>query len=311
MRIILFSLILLLTNASHASQSYGSGFLKNIHLPHKVTEQIFGYLAPNERYPATAAPVFENAPLGVYVTVGTERGFMSASLTPKATHLVLIDIDPEVILFDRINTLLLKISENREDYLNLRLTDSQTIWIERAKALNFDPESILLLGSPETEKFWNTHIRSFEFKEFYIDPRTSPTLMFKNANYLFYDERYWVISKLAKEDKIATLLIDLSDGANVEALAQYLQDLGLHLSLFDMSNLIERYLPQPAFAQIVHSFEQISDERSIVMVVGHLFKGWAHYVGATYKQISTLEANPKIGKISFLVIEQYGEFRSQ
>src|SRR5690348_8198239 len=39
-----------------------------------------------------AKPIIDQAPEGLYVTVGADRGFRAASLSSKATHLLLLDI---------------------------------------------------------------------------------------------------------------------------------------------------------------------------------------------------------------------------
>ena len=81
------------------------------------------FLAPNEQHPAEALPLWKQSPSGLYISVGTERGFMAAGANPNATHLLLVDRDPTVTYFNRINTALLELAENRENYLQLRLHD--------------------------------------------------------------------------------------------------------------------------------------------------------------------------------------------
>jgi len=78
------------------------------------------FIVPNERYPHHALNIFEMAPKGAYVTVGTERGFISAANSPNVTELVLVDNSESIIKYNEINILLLKIAKTREHYLQLR-----------------------------------------------------------------------------------------------------------------------------------------------------------------------------------------------
>ena len=62
----------------------------------------------------------QDAPKGIYVTVGGERGFRSGALANNTiTHLFLLDLADDVIHYNRINAELLK-TPKREDYLKLR-----------------------------------------------------------------------------------------------------------------------------------------------------------------------------------------------
>ena len=76
-----------------------------------------------------ARPIIEKAPQGLYVTVGSERGFRGASMAPNTTHLLLLDISPAIIRFNRINTELLK-APNLSEYKRLRWTSSAEEWTQ-------------------------------------------------------------------------------------------------------------------------------------------------------------------------------------
>src|SRR5690348_5494993 len=60
-----------------------------------------------------------DAPKGIYLTVGAERGFKAASMMPNITQLWLLDVADDILKFNQINTQLLK-APNRTTYLNLR-----------------------------------------------------------------------------------------------------------------------------------------------------------------------------------------------
>jgi hypothetical protein len=63
-----------------------------------------GHVGPNEWNTQAAIPIWEKAISGLYIAVGTERGFIGASVCPSISHLVLVDRHPDVVLFNRLNT---------------------------------------------------------------------------------------------------------------------------------------------------------------------------------------------------------------
>lgn len=71
------------------------------------------YLPPNEQHPARALPIYRKSNHGVYVSVGTERSFLGASLARY---------DPLALRFAEVNRALLAASSDRANYINLRLT---------------------------------------------------------------------------------------------------------------------------------------------------------------------------------------------
>lgn len=121
------------------------------------------FVAPNEMQPGDALPLLRNSPAaatGLYVRVGTERAYVGAALA-KATALLLVDIDPQAVRFNRINRALLKTSRSREDYLKLRLHASQKDWITRGHLL---PKNDLIvrpyLAGQEHFDWWHKRVRS-------------------------------------------------------------------------------------------------------------------------------------------------------
>ena len=70
----------------------------------------------------------KGAPEGVYITVGTERAFTVASSTPEISHLLIVDADPKVILFNRINIALLKASPSQKFFREFRLNSTPARW---------------------------------------------------------------------------------------------------------------------------------------------------------------------------------------
>jgi len=79
------------------------------------------YLVPNEARPEKVAPLLLSAGTGRMVSAGTERSFFNLALSnpQKCTGLVVRDINPEVKAYVDFNVLLLRISQNREEYAKL------------------------------------------------------------------------------------------------------------------------------------------------------------------------------------------------
>lgn len=76
------------------------------------------YLIPNEN-PAGAQRHFHPEDGGIHLCTGAERLFSNAGMTPQRDGFIGIDLEPQVIAYNHFNTLLLKISKTRDDYLSL------------------------------------------------------------------------------------------------------------------------------------------------------------------------------------------------
>src|SRR3974377_2246413 len=85
------------------------------------------FVAPNEQHPAVALPIWQKSNHQTYVSVGTERSFMGDAVT-RAAALVVVDYDEKIVQFAAINRALLAASEDREDYIFLRLTAPREVW---------------------------------------------------------------------------------------------------------------------------------------------------------------------------------------
>lgn len=164
------------------------------------------YLSPNELAPKESIEILKAAPSGVYVTVGTDRGFNGVSLAEKSNGLVLVDSNADVTRFNRVNIALLKLSNSRSDYLDLRLHGSQQDWRKRLQEAGIKPPlSDFLL---DNWKWWKANVQ--DNKAFsHINPGAMDP-GFTGANYLQYDAQFNKVQALAKEGKIETHLLDLS-----------------------------------------------------------------------------------------------------
>src|SRR4051812_12231704 len=71
------------------------------------------YLAPNETNPQDARALLGKSNGGIYVSVGSERSFIGAAMA-KAGRIVVVDTDPEIIRFVRLNAALLRVARDRK-----------------------------------------------------------------------------------------------------------------------------------------------------------------------------------------------------
>lgn len=92
----------------------------------------------------------EQAPVGVYISVGSERVFRGASMAPQITKVYLLDVSPSIIRFNKINMELLK-APNREAYLHLR-------W----EAIYEDWKKLDLALTAEDFEWWKDNVRDLE-----------------------------------------------------------------------------------------------------------------------------------------------------
>jgi len=197
------------------------------------------YLAPNEQHPAVALPIYLKSNHGVYVSVGTERSFMGAALT-RAQALVIIDYDPQAIQFANINRALLSASEDRADYVDLRLWASPDTWQQRAQSLMGEDKATLLAASSWI--FWNQKVRQNTwawgnaFQHFNTEPK-QPNDPFFACDYLFDDHLYEHLSQLAKTSLILARLLDLRHQDEVRFLCAELQSRRLVLGVVDTSDV--------------------------------------------------------------------------
>src|SRR5689334_21034314 len=101
-------------------------------LPLEESKHSFSvFIISTEMVIGRARPILEKAPSGLFVTVGSERGFRGASMAPGTTHLLLLDFSPSIVRFNRMNAELLKAPTLRE-YRKLRWDSSYQDWVKFA-----------------------------------------------------------------------------------------------------------------------------------------------------------------------------------
>lgn len=217
------------------------------------------YVIPNEIYPEEAKPIWSQAPKGVYISVGTERGFIGASLSPEATHLLLIDLVPEIVFYNRMNVLLLKVSNSLNDYLQLRQATSFDAWI---KAADFSE-----LTSSEKELL-RSRLFFEKFSALQVEPsaRLLNNSMFVGSSYLKSEVQFHKLRDMARRNQIWVGLGNLLDSAFLQQIQQRLSESGLRISVLDLSNAWDyHYTGANGVNQIIAKLGSVMTDKSILL----------------------------------------------
>lgn len=222
------------------------------------------FIHPNEEAPKQGLPLWNLVEAGLYVTVGTERGFLAASLSPKVTHLLLIDRDVEVVYFNRVNALLLAAAHSRSDYLNLRFKCGPNEWLERIGSLA--PQLRKSVDIKAAWKWWKQHVRENEkFENF--DKSSGGKGPFGEISYLYSDSMFERLHKMAQEGRIQSTVVQLSDRAAVSRIVRAIKDTGLRVSALDLSNAWDRiYIPRTEFSALLEEFAQVTSRTALLIL---------------------------------------------
>lgn len=225
------------------------------------------FISPNEENPERGIPYWRAAgQTGVYVAVGTERGFIGAAQTPTATHLLLLDRDDFVTRFNRINIGLLQIAKNREDYLRLRLSASRAEWLEAIKKAGPVLETEFLLELTQSDT-WSWFAGRTGFSMFEA-PIKNPGQMigFKNSNYLFDDNLFARIHAMAQAHRIEARVVDFGDTKSLNQIAAAVDKENLKIGVLDVSNAWDRnyYISDESMLRALRAFRLACTPNSLV-----------------------------------------------
>ena len=233
--------------------------------------------------------MIQRVPCGMYLTVGAERGFRAASMSDKITALYLLDIHDDIIRYNKINRELLK-APFRQVYLDLRWDTPFSEW----QKLFEEVQRLFGYVVPITEDdfvWWQKNVRDLN-REAYVLPESlnrlnkappceskdvpeeekavdlGQVIDYKSGNYLFYDDLYNRIHRLAIQNRIYTSKINLMDQQQVQTLVEYIRESGLTLSVLDLDNLFHKdYMGQDAYHQLLPQFIHLGEETSVLLVM--------------------------------------------
>lgn len=197
----------------------------------------------NEIAPSNARDILAAAPPGVYLAVGADRAYLGFVQAPQ-THgygLVVVDRDPGVIRFHRINIALLRAANDRAHYVHLRLHADDTEWKMAAWRRGLDVEEASLLTSGQW-RWWREAVRTLEmFATFHqgFARRALEAVATKDIrpHYLLEDAPFAIIHQAACAGRLVAHPCDLAKPTERQALATALQQQKLPVSVGDFSNL--------------------------------------------------------------------------
>jgi hypothetical protein len=252
--------LLIFTNTASAK------FLFDLNLP-TLPELKVQFLDPNETQPVKEKEILTLTSPGVYISVGTERGFIGASLSPDVTHLLLIDYEPKVVLFNRINIALLEMAQSQNDYVWLRLHASADEWKSRAKSCNLENYLKVYVSEPGNLLFFRTLLEKPGFQSFDDYELGLRSGKFVGANYLFNLNQFEKISKLAKKGLIQAEPIDLRDHDSVDKIISALSKASLKISVLDLSNACDRwYVPKSDLTHLLNAALPVMESKTILLI---------------------------------------------
>lgn len=261
--------------------------------------------------------MIQRVPCGVYLTVGSERGFRAASMSDKITALYLLDIHDDIIRFNIINRELLKVP-TRHEYLYLRWESTYQDWQNFFRSVQTKYGHVNNI-SYDDFLWWEQNVRELG-REGYVLPEylnrvgSSPLctdtnitdeeksldlgqiLDYKTGNYLFYNDLYNRLHQLAIENKIYTSKINLLDNGQLMQLLTYLRSMSMPISVLDLDNLyFEDYLGQDAYYRLISHFLPLGRPNSVLLVMNN-YKDYAcgqyqSYIGFTFENIHYWPAN--------------------
>lgn len=226
-----------------------------------------GFIIPNEKEIGKHSAAFAALSAGLYLSVGTERGLMSAALSQgKIKALLQVDRDPQVVVYNRINRALLSLAKNREHYLQLRLRSSVEDWQKAmAQNSNLSPEDKMTFSDSNSWSWWQSYVvqNPQGWTLFHRDPKANNEAEYASANYLFDDVLFERVSVLAKKQKIFIVLDSLGSEAFLQRAEALSAALDMPIAGVDMSNAWqEGYMGHRNTLQFLRSLQSLMTPRS-------------------------------------------------
>ncbi len=254
--------------------------------------QAADYICPNEFNPGMAMPIFDKSNHGAYVSVGSDRAFIGAALT-RAEALYVVDIDPDIITFAKINRALLAASIDKVNYFNLRYLASFTDWSEVSKTLSVDDQATL--QNPDSWDFWDKYLRTSSPGNqqdcgVMMNAPTDQNDPFSEANYIFDDLLFSHLQKLARSGAILTSVIDLTNKDGVQGVIEDISKHGFKLGVLDTSNVIA-YVGSQAAVNYILQFDSVASPDTIYLQTrgsADVLNGLWHYFAFSSRYIRGL-----------------------
>jgi hypothetical protein len=204
---------------------------------------------------SSGSEAFLKSSYEAYMSVGSERSFIGASLS-QAEFLVGFDFDLDIVKFNKINAVLLGLSESRQDYWDLRF---QTSFDKIQKRLVQNPWGLTLSFS-EWSWWVKEHEKDSRWRGLFFVSNQTQELQQKNlshhhhsdhqhsldqklASYKFwaywFRDDYWNhLRFLARQGRMEFFHLDLQDTESLKFLLKKLKERGVRVRAFDTSNVL-------------------------------------------------------------------------
>lgn len=244
------------------------------------------YATPNEQNPQQGRAIYQMAPEGVYVSVGTERGLIGFAFAEKTSHLLLVDWDRNVVLYNRININLLKMAESPQHLLWLRTEAMHAEWKTVIKDSPYlTHEEKRYLRRKAIFEYWNSQRSNVYMRQFHQDfSQNKLNAPFRKANYLFNQKMFVRLQEAARNGRIEVTQASIASIQFIRQLKDSLTKLGLKVAVLDVSNgWWKRYISRKQFRRMVLSFSEASHKESLLVMTDTGFRtGFRDSILETY-----------------------------
>lgn len=278
------------------------------------------FILPNEIRPYAASKILAQANGELIVTVGSERALFDYLLTPNASSLLVVDHDPGIVLFHRINSIVLRASGgSRERYLELRHAKTFETWsrlLEKAhkeRQINSLDREFVLSGDSRELMSWSPEKMFEDWKVFthqnpgwdvllYQEKPGSTDDPFYGVNYFHEDGLFNRVYELARRGRYQVRLTNLASKSDVERVVSEIQRVGLTVAVLDLSNTWQNsaespYLGPEKTGMVLKAFSRVAHDSGILIVTyqGPDRNQPGYYRGYYYRDLLSWQATSPEG----------------
>lgn len=243
------------------------------------------YVAPNEKDIHKGVALWKKTTDGIYVAVGSERGFVGAALS-NASSLLLIDSSSGIVEHNRLSIALLKIAIDGEDYRILKLNPE--LAASRLSNSNLEEDEKRFALNVLEKKWWIDSAKSRSTTDWFYRVRDR-----RDAKEL----RYWAnpslfskLRRMALKGRIQAIRVVLGDQYSTNSMLASLREQSEKIAVFDVSNIWEAPFVGSSMNELLKNFELVSKNDTIVIATwvksGDYF---IEYLGASIGYLKSKE----------------------
>lgn len=171
-----------------------------------------------------------------------------------------------MLAFHAINFALIRIAQDRNDYVHLRLKADRKEWLQRIKQAPLDESIKHIFRNKNIWIAWTSDVRNDRRMAIVnLSPqerveKNLPKLPFEDFNYLYVDKYFRRIKSVVDRGAVDLLLVDITDRKSLTSVTNWLQCTHNTIGVFDTSNVIEHV------AKLGDSSEKTKDTHAITMI---------------------------------------------